>query len=166
MLISFVVAMDRNRLIGRDNSLPWRLPADLRHFKRITMGKPVLMGRKTYESIGKPLPGRENIVVTRNEGFSAPGCKVVYSIDEALEHASQHDEVMVIGGSNFYEQLLPRADRLYLTLIDAVFDGDAWFPAWDDANWREIESEAHPADDNHPYGYRFVTLERVRTTQS
>jgi dihydrofolate reductase len=161
MILSLIAAMDRNRLIGRDNALPWRLPADLQHFKRVTMGKPVLMGRRTYESIGKPLPGRENIVVTRNADFMAPGCKVVYSIEEALEYASQYDEVMVIGGADFYDQLLPRADRLYLTLIDEVFEGDAWFPPWEESKWQETSSEAHQSDERNPYPYRFVLLERV-----
>lgn len=160
MKLSLIAAMDRNRLIGKDNALPWRLPADLQHFKRVTMGKPVLMGRKTYESIGRALPGRENIVITRNRDFTAEGCTVLHSIDEALQHAAQHDEVMVIGGANFYEQLLPRADRLYLTLIDGAFEGDAWFPQWNEGEWQEVASEAYEPDENNPYGYRFVTLER------
>ncbi len=162
MKLSLIAAMDRNRLIGKDNALPWRLPADLKHFKAMTLGKPVLMGRKTFESIGRPLPGRENIVITRNPGFAADGCKVVFSIEEALEYASHHEEVMVIGGANFYEQLLPRADRLYLTLIDHAFEGDAWFPQWPSEEWCEVSVEAHDPDENNRYPYRFVILERSK----
>lgn len=162
MRLSLIVAMDRNRLIGSHNRLPWHLPADLQHFKQVTLGKPVIMGRKTFESIGRPLPGRENIIVTRNQDFKAEGCRVAYSIDEALEQASQHEEAMVIGGAEFYRQLLPQADRLYLTLIEDEFEGDAWFPEWDASQWRELSNEPHEPDEKNPYHYRFRVLERSR----
>ncbi len=160
MLISFIVAMDRNRLIGRDNALPWYLPADLAHFKSVTMGKPIVMGRKTYESIGRPLPGRQNIVISRNSQFSAPGCVVVTSIDAALAAAGNVEEVAVIGGAQLYNELLPRTQRIYLTRIDAEFSGDAWFTELDAAVWQELERSDHVPDERNAYNYSFITLER------
>ncbi|MFC1774605.1 type 3 dihydrofolate reductase [Pseudomonadota bacterium] len=160
MRISLIVALARNRVIGRDNQLPWRLSADLQHFKRLTMGRPIVMGRKTCESIGKPLPGRTNIVVTRNSSFSAEGCRVVHSIDEALVAAGGADEVMIMGGENLYSQLLPRADRLYLTEVQAEVSGDAWFPELDQTQWQELERESHRADENNEFDYDFVVLAR------
>lgn len=160
MLISFIVAMDRNRLIGRDNALPWHLPADLAHFKAITMNKPILMGRKTYASIGRPLPGRHNIVISRNPRFSAPGCSVVTSIDAALAAAGDVAEVVVIGGAQLYAELLPRAQRIYLTRIDADFDGDAWFLELDADHWQELERSDQAPDERNLYAYSFITLER------
>lgn len=160
-ILSFVVAMARNGVIGRDNQLPWRLPADLRHFKTVTMGKPIIMGRKTYDSIGRPLPGRTNIVVTRDPAYQAEGCLVVHSIEEALAAAGDAAEVMVIGGAEFYRQLLPRADRIYLTRIDAEFEGDTWFPELDPARWQERSREDHAPDADNPYPYSFVVLESV-----
>ena len=162
MRIVLIAALDRNGLIGRDNDLPWRLPADLGHFKRHTLGKPILMGRRTWESLGKPLPGRHNIVVTRDPGYRAEGATVVDSLDAALAAAGEAEEVMVIGGAAFYRAMLPRADRLLLTRIDAAFDGDTWFPEIDPDAWRETEREAHAPDERNPYPYAFVTLERVR----
>ncbi|MDX1252093.1 MAG: type 3 dihydrofolate reductase [Gammaproteobacteria bacterium] len=160
MIISLIAAMADNRVIGIDNTLPWRLPADLKHFKKITLGKPILMGRKTYESIGKPLPERTNIIVTADRDYQAPGCVVVHSIDEALAACGNSEETMVIGGASFYEQLLPRADRLYLTLIHENFAGDAWFPAYDPAQWQEIERTDHQPDEANPYRYSFVVMKR------
>lgn len=153
--------MDRNRLIGRDNALPWRLPADLAHFKAVTLGKPILMGRKTYESIGRPLPGRHNIVISRNPDFSAPGCTVVASVDAALAAAGDVPEVMVIGGAQLYAELLPHAQRIYLTRIEAGFEGDAWFPELPGDLWRERERSEHAPDDKNPHPYTFLVLERV-----
>ncbi|HEY5790823.1 MAG TPA: dihydrofolate reductase, partial [Gammaproteobacteria bacterium] len=129
MQLALIAALDRNRLIGRDNALPWHLPADLQHFKRLTLGKPVLMGRRTWESLGRPLPGRHNIVLSRDPAFRAEGATVVGSLDAALEAAGDAAEAMVIGGAAFYATMLPRARRLYLTEVDGEFDGDAWFPA-------------------------------------
>lgn len=160
MLISFIVAMDRNRLIGRDNALPWHLPADLAHFKSVTLGKPIVMGRKTYASIGRPLPGRHNIVISRNQHFSAPGCTVVTSIDAALLAAGDVEEVVVIGGAQLYNELLPRAQRIYLTRIDAAFDGDAWFTELDALVWQELERSDQAQDERNAYNYSFITLER------
>ncbi len=159
--IALIAAMAENRVIGRDNRLPWRLPADLRRFKSLTMGKPVIMGRRTYESIGKPLPGRSNIVVTRDPDYRAPGCQVVHSLDQALEAGAGHAEVMVIGGAELYRQALERAERMYLTLVKAEVDGDTLFPDIEPQQWRELERESHCADERNQYDYDFVTLQRV-----
>jgi len=164
VIIAIVVAMAENRVIGRDNRLPWHLPADLRHFKQVTVGKPVLMGRKTYESIGRPLPERTNIVVTRDRSYEAPGCVVVHSINSALEAAGGHEEVMVIGGTDFYWQLLPKADRIYLTLVHAKFEGDALFPELDEHEWREIDRMDCAPDEKNPWPYSFIRLERITPT--
>ncbi len=158
-IISFVVAMARNGVIGKDNQLPWRLPADLRHFKAVTMGKPIIMGRKTYDSIGRPLPARTNIVVTRDPAYQAEGCVVAHSIEAALAAAGEVEEAMIIGGADFYRQLLPRADRIYLTLIDAEVEGDTCFPELDPARWHERSREDHVADADNPYPYSFILLE-------
>jgi len=160
MIISLIAAMSENRVIGRNNQLPWRLPADLKHFKALTIGKPIVMGRKTWESLGRPLPGRANIVITRNIGYQAEGCVVVHSVDQALEVATGSDEVMVIGGANLYQQLLDRADRLYLTLVKAHVEGDAWFPEFDSAMWHEVDRELHSCDDKNEFNYEFLILER------
>ncbi len=152
--------MDRNRLIGNNNQLPWHLPADFAHFKSVTMGKPVIMGRKTYESIGKPLPGRTNIVLTRDPGMTFEGVSCASSIEQALALVADAEEVMIIGGSTIYEMLLPQANRLYLTYVDAEFEGDAWFPEFDNNQWSEIESVLRNADEKNAYDCRFVTLEK------
>lgn len=164
MEIALIAALDKNRLIGADGEIPWHLPADLKYFKTTTMGKPVLMGRKTYESIGKPLPGRHNIVLTHQANYRAPACTVVNSIPDALAAAAPAPEVMVIGGATLYEALLPHADRLYLTCIDAAFNGNVYFPALDEEAWQVVLEEAHPADERTPYPFRFVVLERVKET--
>ena len=163
MKISMVVAMDARGVIGRDNGLPWHLPADLQHFKRTTMGKPILMGRKTHESIGRPLPGRTNIVITRDSGYQADGCVVVHSIDAALEAAGDQDEIMVIGGAEFYRQVLPRTDTIYLTRIHESFDGDTRFPDLNAADWREVERSDQVADARNLHDYSFIRLDRVRS---
>ena len=159
--LSLIVAMDENRLIGSDNALPWHLPADLAYFKRTTMGKAIVMGRKTFESIGRPLPGRRNIVVSRNPDFSAAGCEVVADIDGALAICAGDEEIMLIGGASLYRQILPRADRLYLTLIHHAFDGDTWFPELNPDQWREENRQDFDADDRNPYAYSFIDLIRV-----
>jgi len=150
-----------NRVIGINNTLPWHLPADLQHFKQITMGKPVIMGRKTYESIGRPLPGRLNIIISQNQDYIVEGCQVVHSIDEAFSAASQYDEAMVIGGASFYAQALPYANRLYLTVIDENFDGDATFPEYNEGEWQEIERTAGVTDTNNTHPHYFITLEKL-----
>jgi dihydrofolate reductase len=160
--ISIVVAMAANGVIGRDNQLPWHLPADLKHFRQITMGKPILMGRKTYESIGRPLPGRTSIVITRDEGYIAEGCVVVHSIEAAMQAAGDQEEIMVIGGAEFYRQVLPATDTIYLTLIHANVEGDTCFPELVDSEWREVESTDFEADEKNPHRYSFVRLDRVR----
>ncbi len=159
---TLVVAISRNGVIGRDNALPWRLPADLAYFKRVTMGKPVIMGRRTHESIGKPLPGRQNIVVSRNPGYVAPGCVVVPSLEAAYRAAGDADEVCVIGGTSLFEAALPDADRILLTEVDADVEGDTFFPPLDRSQWRETEVERHGLDERHPYPFRIVELDRHR----
>lgn len=159
--ISLIAAMAKNRVIGINNTLPWHLPADFRHFKRVTMGKPILMGRKTYESIGHPLPGRTNIVITGNSDYRAEGCEVVNSINEALSLTSDEAEVMVIGGASFYQQTLPIAQRIYLTIIHHEFEGDAHFVEFDDSEWHEVERIDFDPDEQNRYPYSFITLKRV-----
>ena len=161
MIISLISAMDRNRLIGNNNQLPWHLPADFAHFRAVTMGKPIVMGRKTWESIGKPLPGRTNIVLSRNPDARFEGAVCVSSFDEAVAVVPEAEEIMIIGGSSIYEMLLPIADRMYLTFVDAEFDGDAWFPDFDENQWQVTESKEHPADEKNVYDCRFVTLQRI-----
>jgi dihydrofolate reductase len=153
--------MDANRVIGYRNRLPWHLPADLRHFKQITMGKPILMGRRTWESIGRPLPGRSNIVITRDRAYAAAGCSVVHSVDEALRAAQGHEEVMLIGGEQLYRQLLPQTERLYITQVQGEFPGDAFFPELDPAGWREVARSEQPRDEKNAHACSFITLERL-----
>ncbi|WP_026972237.1 type 3 dihydrofolate reductase [Aliagarivorans marinus] len=161
MKISMIAAMADQRVIGKDNQMPWHMPADLQHFKKVTLGKPVVMGRLTYESIGRPLPGRLNIVVSRNSELSIEGVTVVSSIEQAKAVAGDVDELMVIGGAKIYQQCLPTADRLYLTHIDLSVEGDAHFPDYQQYAWNELQSESHPADEKNSHAYRFVTLERA-----
>jgi len=160
MIISLIVAMANNRVIGKDNKMPWHLPADLAHFKKITMGKPIIMGRKTYESIGRALPGRRNIVITR-QNITLAGCDVFHSLDDALGAVADESEVMIIGGGYLYQRALALAERLYLTLIDLNVDGDTFFPAWNENEWKEIANEQHSSNEKNPYAYRFVTLEKI-----
>ncbi|HET9651986.1 MAG TPA: dihydrofolate reductase [Usitatibacter sp.] len=160
MIRSLVVAVARNGVIGRDNQLPWRLPADLAYFKRVTMGHPVIMGRRTYESIGKPLAGRTNIVVTHNPNYEAPGCIVVNSLKVAWEAAGEADEACVIGGTMLFAESLPMADRIHLTEVEADVEGDTYFPPFDRGQWVEQEVARHPADARHQYPFRIVVLER------
>lgn len=161
-LISAIVAMAENRVIGKDNQLPWRLPADLLHFKALTTGHPILMGRKTFLSIGKPLPNRINIIMTRDKTSQIPDCLLVSSLTEALQikNVSEAKEVFIIGGAQIYEQLLPQIERIYLTIIHQNFIGDTYFPALNADEWREIAREPHQPDEKNPYHYSFITLER------
>ena len=158
MRLSIIAAMERNRLIGRNGTLPWRLSADLKHFKEITMGKPVIMGRKTHESIGRPLPYRENVVLTRDPGFIAEGCTVMTSLDDIYQQFSHVDEIMIMGGADLYRQTLHRANRMYLTLVHAELEGDTWFPEFNLEDWHEIDRQDHTADKNNEYDYSFVIL--------
>ncbi len=165
MKLSIVVAMADNRVIGRGNRLPWHLPADLRHFKSLTMGKPVLMGRKTHDSIGRALPGRHNVVVTRQSGYMAKNCTVVNSIDSALAACSNDDEIMVIGGAELYRELLPLCETIYLTLVHGDFEGDTFFPEIAPEEWRETTRVEHPADEKNPHPYSFVVMQRRAAPQ-
>ena len=161
MIRSLVVARARNGVIGRDNRLPWRLPADLAYFKKVTMGHPVIMGRCTWESIGRPLPGRRNIVVSRNPRYEAPGATVVRSLDEAWREAEGAEEACVIGGTSLFEEALPVADRIHLTEVEAEVPGDTWFPAFDRSGWTEREVARQPRDERHEYPFRILVLERA-----
>lgn len=164
MRIALIVAMDRGGVIGRGGALPWHLPADLRWFRRQTLGKPVVMGRRTYQSIGRALPQRCNIVLTRAAGFQAPDCLVAPDVATALALATtacpSADEVMVIGGAQVYRSFLPAAERIYLTLVEADVPGDVWFPSFEQAAWQVVWEEAHTADDRHAHPFRFRILER------
>jgi dihydrofolate reductase len=164
MKLCLIVAVSRNGVIGRDNQLPWHLPEDLKFFKSVTMGKPILMGRKTFESIGRPLPGRTNIVISRDPQWHSAGVEVAQSLEAALQqgreacHAAGAEEIMVIGGEQIYRMALPLADRLYLTQVDAEIEGDAYFPVVDFDDWQQVSEALPEAYDVH--SYRFLTLDR------
>ncbi len=164
MHISIIAAVAANGVIGRENDLPWRLPADLRFFKSMTLGKPCLMARNTFESLGGGLKGRTNIVLTHNREYAPEGAIVVHSIDEGLAAAAAHpgdgDEIMILGGATLYEQILPRVDRMYLTRIHHEFEGDTHFPSFDENEWKETAREDHEPDEKNHYSYSFITLER------
>ena len=159
--ISIIAALAANRVIGRQNRLPWRLPADLQHFKRITMGKPIVMGRRTWESLPGLLPGRTHIVITRNPGYRADGALVVHSLDEAIQAAGGVPEIMVVGGAQLYAQAIPLADRMYLTELELDAEGDAWFPDFDRSSWHEISRERHEATEDNGFPYSFTVLEAI-----
>jgi dihydrofolate reductase len=158
--LELVAAVARNGVIGRGNALPWHLPEDLKRFKRLTMGQPVLMGRRTWDSIGRPLPGRLNIVLTRSAGFAPAGATVVHDLEQAIAAARPAPVLRVIGGAELYALCLPRAALLHLTEVDADAEGEVRFPEFARREWREVEREAHPADARHAAAYSFVTLER------
>ena len=160
-MISLIVAASTNNAIGVRGDLPWRLSSDLKRFKALTMGKPIVMGRLTYESIGRPLPGRQNVVITHQRGFEADGCDVVRSIDEAIRVTAAAAEIMIIGGGEIYRQFLPRAERIYLTRVQADIDGDAFFPELAADEWHETSSEYHPADESNEFDIAFTTLDRL-----
>lgn len=159
--LSIIVAMARNRVIGAKGAMPWHLPEELKRFKQLTMGHPLIMGRRTWESIGRPLPGRTMIVVTRQPDYRAPGALVVHSLDEALAAAGDDPEIFVIGGEEIFRAALPRADRLYLTTVEADVPGDTFMPEIDWAAWREIDAREHPADGRNPFAFRSATYERI-----
>lgn len=162
MKIALIAAMGENRVIGVDNRMPWHLPQDLKRFRSITMGKPILMGRKTHEAIGRTLPGRENIVLSSDTGYRAEGCTLVHGVAEALAAARDAPELMVIGGAALYREFLPRAERLYLTLIHQTFHGDTFFPEFDRSDWRVIEREDVLEVEPGGLKYSFVDLEKIR----
>ena len=159
-MISLIVAASENHVIGRDGELPWRLSDDLKRFKAVTMGKPIVMGRKTWESIGRPLPGRQNIVITRQPGYLAEGCDVVATVDQAVAVAGEAAEIMVIGGSEIYALFLPAAARLYLTRVHAELEGDAFFPAPGD-DWRLVSNTPQAADENNEFDVSYRVYERA-----
>lgn len=160
--ISLIAALANNRVIGKDNRLLWHLPADLRRFKQLTLHKPIVMGRKTWESLPGLLPQRTHIVISRNPDYRAPGCTLTPSPEAAIRAAGAVPEIMVVGGAAIYRHMLPLANRMYLTLVHQSVAGDARFPQWDPAQWRETGREDFPADDKNPYSFSFVTLERRR----
>ncbi|HSN17524.1 MAG TPA: dihydrofolate reductase [Gammaproteobacteria bacterium] len=163
MIVSLIVAVGRQDEIGKAGKMPWHLPADLRHFKHNTLGKPVLMGRKTLEAIGRPLPERRNLVLTRDAAFRAPGCETVTSLDAAIEAVAGASELMVIGGGELYRLAWPKADRIYLTRIQAdVAGADTFFPKLEPGKWKEVSREEHRADVKNPFDYAFLTFDRVR----
>ena len=163
MRLSLIWAMTRNRVIGRNNALPWRLPDEMRHFMRTTLGHAVIMGRRNFEAMGKPLPKRTNIVLSRDPSFGANGAIVVRTLEEAIELACDagDDEAMVVGGAEIYALALPKADRLYFTLLHTELDGDAFFPPFDETQWHEVRREEHAADERHPYAYTIRVLDRI-----
>lgn len=158
--VTLILARARNGVIGDKGGLPWRLPEDLAFFKRTTMGHPIVMGRKTWESIGRPLPGRRSVIVTRDRAYAATGAEVVHTLEEAIQRCTGADEIFVIGGAQLYADALPRADRLLLTEIDADFEGDTLLPAPSPAVWSESTRERHPATDARPFGFDFVDYRR------
>jgi len=158
--ISIIVAMAQNRTIGINNTLPWRCPADLKHYKALTMGHHMIMGRKTFDSIGKPLPGRTTVVVTRNPELKIDGCIVTHSLNQAIAACTGDEEIFIVGGAELYAQALPLADTIYLTEIQQDVSGDAHFPAFNQEQWREIACEAHTQEAPQPLTYHFVTLQR------
>lgn len=161
MIISIIVAVAQNGVIGSDNRLPWHLPDDLKRFKALSLGKPIVMGRRTFDSIGRPLPGRTNIVISRQSGLTIGGVRVVHSLDEALTAAGAVPEIVVIGGAEIFRQALPRTSTIHLTRVHVHAAGNVFFPELDPALWREAGVEHHPADERHQYALSFVTLQRI-----
>jgi dihydrofolate reductase len=160
MIVTIVVAIAENYAIGKNNQLLWHMPADLKHFKQITSGHTVIMGRRTYDSVGKPLPNRRNIIITRQD-ISIPGCEVVKSVDEALELCAGEEEVFIVGGAEIYKLAMDQTDRIYLTIIHHSFDADTVFPEIDYMQWKETAREDHQPDEKHKYSYSFITLDRI-----
>lgn len=162
-MISLLYAMDRNRAIGYNNDLPWRLPNDLKFFKNLTTSNTIIMGRKTFDSMRRPLPNRENVIVTRDRSFSVEGCEVIYSIDPVIEWSKHNPEkeYFVIGGADIFKQLLPFADRMYMTYIDETFPGDTFFPLFDEQDWKITKKELGIKDESNPYDYYFIQYDRI-----
>ncbi len=160
MIVSLVAAASENNVIGKNNTLPWRMPADMKFFKNLTINHTVVMGRKTYESMGKPLPGRKNIIITRNKDFKADGCIVLGSFPEVLEYCKTESEIFVIGGAEIYHQLISKADKIYLTRIHSKFEGDAYFPDIQANEWEETLRSSFTADEKNPYSYSFLEFLR------
>jgi dihydrofolate reductase len=161
-VISIIVAMAKNRVIGANGAIPWHLPGELKRFKSITMGHHIIMGRRTWESIGRPLPGRTAVIVTRQRQYAVPGARIAHTLDAAIAACDSDDEIFVIGGAELYAQALPRAARLYLTTVDAEVAGDTVMPEFDMRDWREVSISSYPADERHRYPFRCVVYERNR----
>jgi len=161
MNVSIVVAMSSNAVIGKSGGLPWHLSADLKHFKSITMGKPIIMGRKTHDSIGKSLPGRENIVLTRDYQYRAEGCSIIHKFNDVYKRCSEVDEVMIVGGSQLYDQVLPLANILYMTEVHGDVEGDTRFPEFDREQWREVQRQDFKANEKNDFDYSFVVFKRL-----
>ena len=161
MQLTAIVAMSQNRLIGKDNHLPWHLPADLRHFKALTLGKTILMGRKTYESIGRVLPGRRNVILTRNLEYQVKDALIIHSLAEVLRKFDSEEEIMVIGGSELYREILPKLKQIYITIVKTELEGDSYFPALSEKEWRQVSCEEHAADAENVYAYSFTLWERI-----
>lgn len=159
--ITLIAALGKNRCIGFAGQIPWHLPAELQHFKQVTMGKTIVMGRKTWQAIGRPLPGRQNIVISRNPDFVAPGAVISTSLSQAVDVA-EHQEIMVIGGGQLYALALPQARRMVLTLIELEPPADTWFPRWNAAQWRQLSERFFKADDNNKHAYRIIELLRIK----
>ncbi|MGG1399395.1 dihydrofolate reductase [Bacillus salipaludis] len=160
-MISFLVAMDDHRVIGKDNQLPWHLPEDLKYFKRVTMGHPIAMGRKTHESIGRVLPGRQNIVITRQKNYQAEGCTMFYTVEDFVDFCrKQEDEIFIIGGAEIFKETFQYADRLYITEIHSEFEGDTYFPEFNHSEWKLLSSEKGIKDEKNPYDYEFKVYDR------
>jgi len=164
MRISLIAALSLNHVIGKNNQLPWHMPNDLAHFKELTLGRPVIMGRKTFESMGKLLPKRRNIIITRDKNFTIKGAEVVHSLEEAFQKTQNEVEVQIIGGAEIYTQALPFATHMDLTIIDTKIEGDTYFPQWNKEEWQEIAREDFVKDDEHAYDYHFITYERIQKT--
>ena len=165
-VITIIAAVAQNGVIGKKGALPWpKMPADFKHFRSLSIGKPVVMGRKTFASLGKPLAGRINIILSQDKNLRLPGCKVIHSVEETLATVKGDEEVMIIGGASTYKQFLPLADRMYLTIIQADFEGDTFFPEYHPEEWEETERVNHRADKENPYPYSFITLERRKSRE-
>ena len=160
MTVSIIAAMDENRVIGKDNQMPWRLPAELQYVKKTTMGHPIVMGRKNYEAIGRPLPGRRNIVMSRDQSFRAEGCEVMHSPQEVLEKCGQEEEIFIFGGEQIYRLFLPFVSKLYITRIHHSFEGDVFFPEIDYSEWKEVSREKGLTDEKNPYEYYYHIYEK------
>jgi len=162
MIVSIIVAMDINRVIGKENQLPWRLPRELQYVKKTTMGHPIILGRKNYESIGRPLPGRRNIILTRDENFSAEGCEIAHSVEEVYKLCENEEEIFIFGGEQIYKLFLEDTDKLYVTVIHHEFEGDTFFPEIDWTKWKEIFVEQGITDEKNPYEYYYHVFERLK----
>ena len=161
MITSIIVAMDMNRVIGKDNQLPWRLPRELQYVKQTTMGHPIILGRKNYEAIGRPLPGRRNIVMTKDPQFSAEGCEIAHSVEEVYQLCEGEEEIFIFGGEQIYKLFLEKTDKLYVTVIHHEFEGDTFFPEIDYSQWKEISKVQGITDEKNPYTYFYHVYERI-----